>query len=110
MPVSFLQSFLGDVPTSAVQPPRSLTGAGVATNRCDLLGMPLNAVTEIQALDILESRINANIGTWILTPNLDILRHYCFNSSLRPLFHADQGGADLLLADGMPLVWASRIG
>jgi N-acetylglucosaminyldiphosphoundecaprenol N-acetyl-beta-D-mannosaminyltransferase len=72
--------------------------------------MPLNAITEVQALDILETRISGGVGTWVLTPNLDILRHYCFNPSVRPLFHAHQGGADLLVADGMPLIWASRIG
>jgi len=106
IPVSFLQSFLGQTPTSAAE----RENAGVAEGRCDLLGMPLNALTELQALDILDARITSGQGTWILTPNLDILRHYCFNTSLRPLFHANQGGADMLLADGMPLVWASRIG
>jgi N-acetylglucosaminyldiphosphoundecaprenol N-acetyl-beta-D-mannosaminyltransferase len=71
--------------------------------------MPLNAVTEKEALDILGARIDRGQGTWVLTPNLDIFRQYMLNPSLRPLFHASEGGADLLLADGMPLIWASRI-
>jgi N-acetylglucosaminyldiphosphoundecaprenol N-acetyl-beta-D-mannosaminyltransferase len=99
-----MHSFVGEMPVGPVVP------VGVAQGRCDLLGMPLNAVTEAQTLDILEERIASGQGTWVLTPNLDILRQYCFNPSVRPLFHAHQGGADLLVADGMPLIWASRIG
>jgi N-acetylglucosaminyldiphosphoundecaprenol N-acetyl-beta-D-mannosaminyltransferase len=103
MPVSFLHPLMGSLRQDAAP-------AGVTEARCDLLGMPLNAITEARTLDILEERISAGLGTWVLTPNLDILRQYCFNPAVRPLFHAHQGGADMLLADGMPLIWASRIG
>jgi N-acetylglucosaminyldiphosphoundecaprenol N-acetyl-beta-D-mannosaminyltransferase len=78
-------------------------------HRTSLLGMPLNAVTEIQALQFIEERLDKKRGTWVLTPNLDILRHYFTKPELRPLFHANEGGADLLVADGMPLVWASHL-
>lgn len=78
-------------------------------SRLHLLGMPLDPLTESQALDVLAARINQRQSTWVLTPNLDILRHYRLAPHLRPLFHAEQSGADLLLADGMPLIWASRL-
>lgn len=77
--------------------------------RANILGMPVDAVTEAQALDLIGQRIDARIGTWVLTPNLDILRHYKKRKDLRPLFHAEEGGADILLADGMPLIWASKL-
>jgi N-acetylglucosaminyldiphosphoundecaprenol N-acetyl-beta-D-mannosaminyltransferase len=44
-----------------------------------------------------------------LTPNVGILRHYRKRAELRGLFHAEGGGADILLADGMPLIWASKL-
>ena len=78
-------------------------------HRTSLLGMPLNAVTESEALQFIEERLDKKRGTWILTPNLDILRQYFTKPELRPLFHANEGGADLLVADGMPLVWASQL-
>jgi N-acetylglucosaminyldiphosphoundecaprenol N-acetyl-beta-D-mannosaminyltransferase len=71
--------------------------------------MPLDPLTETDVLSILASRIPRGQGTWVLTPNLDILRQYRSHPSVRSLFHTDQGGADLCLADGMPLVWASRL-
>ena len=80
-----------------------------ARAKCSLMGMPLDAVSESEALDILCARLDRRQGTWVITPNLDILRQYHARPDLRPLFHAGQGGADLLLADGMPLVWASRL-
>lgn len=74
-----------------------------------LLGMPLNPFSESETVDYLAERIARRQGTWVLTPNLDILRQYCTTPAVRPLFHSDEGGADLLVADGMPLVWASRL-
>jgi N-acetylglucosaminyldiphosphoundecaprenol N-acetyl-beta-D-mannosaminyltransferase len=77
--------------------------------RIDLLGLPLHALTEREVLTLLAQRLDARQGTWVITPNLDILRQYTKYPELRPLFHAEHGGADVLLPDGMPLIWASRI-
>jgi N-acetylglucosaminyldiphosphoundecaprenol N-acetyl-beta-D-mannosaminyltransferase len=44
-------------------------------------------------------------GGWVITPNLDHLRSYRRYPELRRHFHS----AELVLADGMPLVWASRV-
>jgi N-acetylglucosaminyldiphosphoundecaprenol N-acetyl-beta-D-mannosaminyltransferase len=77
--------------------------------RATILGLPIDAVTEEQALDLIGSRVDGKVGTWVLTPNLDILRAYRRRAELRPLFHGEQGGADILLADGMPLIWASKL-
>ena len=40
-----------------------------------------------------------------MTPNLDHLRQYHRDASVRPLFEA----ASLVVADGKPLIWASKI-
>jgi N-acetylglucosaminyldiphosphoundecaprenol N-acetyl-beta-D-mannosaminyltransferase len=43
-------------------------------------------------------------GGWVVTPNLDILRLMAESADLRRFFSE----ADVVLADGMPIVWASR--
>ncbi len=75
--------------------------------RVDLLGMPIDAVTESQALDLLTARLSRGQGSWVITPNLDILRQYHAKPAIRDFFHGPSA-ADIFLADGMPLIWASR--
>jgi N-acetylglucosaminyldiphosphoundecaprenol N-acetyl-beta-D-mannosaminyltransferase len=71
----------------------------------DLLGIPFHSVTERECVEhiLRESRVGR--GGWVVTPNLDIVRMLAASRDLRWLFR----GADLVLADGMPIVWASRI-
>jgi N-acetylglucosaminyldiphosphoundecaprenol N-acetyl-beta-D-mannosaminyltransferase len=45
------------------------------------------------------------MGGWVITPNVDILRRIVSD----PAFAALASQADLSIADGMPLVWASRL-
>jgi N-acetylglucosaminyldiphosphoundecaprenol N-acetyl-beta-D-mannosaminyltransferase len=66
--------------------------------------MPLSIVTEPQVVDHIVRSARAGHGGWVITPNLDHLRLFRKNPSLRPMFEA----AELVTADGMPLVWASR--
>ncbi len=73
--------------------------------RVHLLGMPIDALSEAETLGILTDRLNRREGTWVVTPNLDILRQYHRTPALRAMFES----ADIFLADGMPLIWASRI-
>jgi len=67
--------------------------------------MPLSCVTERQAIDHIVRRAVAGHGGWVITPNLDQLRQFRKYPQLRPMY----AKADLVLADGMPLIWASRI-
>lgn len=69
------------------------------------MGLRIDAVTERQVLDRIFASLEWGRGGWVVTCNLDILRQYVSRPDLRSLF--DQ--ADLVVADGMPLVWASRI-
>lgn len=50
-----------------------------------------------------ESR--AGRGGWVITPNTDILRQ----AHEDPRIHELVASADTLVADGMPLIWASRL-
>ena len=73
--------------------------------RISLMGMPVDAVTEREAIDTIVGALGDGDGGWVITPNLDHLRRHRDSGAVRRAF-AD---ADLVLADGMPLVWASRL-
>jgi N-acetylglucosaminyldiphosphoundecaprenol N-acetyl-beta-D-mannosaminyltransferase len=65
-----------------------------------LAGVGFHAVTEAQAVRRVREALDRGEGGRILTPNVDILRQ-------RPTAYA--ADATLVVADGMPLVWASRL-
>lgn len=73
--------------------------------RVSLLGFPIDCVTQRQTLDHIAASIRAGHGGWVLTPNLDILRRVTSESDTRALVEA----TTLRTADGMPLIWASRL-
>jgi N-acetylglucosaminyldiphosphoundecaprenol N-acetyl-beta-D-mannosaminyltransferase len=70
-----------------------------------LMGMPLDAVTLDGAMERIETDLHAGRGGAVLTPNLDILRQFRQSSSIRNAME----GVELLVADGVPLVWASKV-
>lgn len=71
----------------------------------ELLGMPLAHVDEDALLEHVFSALARGRGGFIVTANLDHLRRYTREPSLRELY----ARADVIVADGMPLVWASRL-
>jgi N-acetylglucosaminyldiphosphoundecaprenol N-acetyl-beta-D-mannosaminyltransferase len=73
--------------------------------RIDLMGLPVDPVTSGDAVSKVATELERGHGGWVITPNLDHLRSYRRRPELREHFHE----ADLVLADGMPLVWASRV-
>jgi N-acetylglucosaminyldiphosphoundecaprenol N-acetyl-beta-D-mannosaminyltransferase len=68
-------------------------------------GVPLHAVTERQTVDFIMDELSAGRGGWVVTHNLDHLRRRLAD----PEFARICASADLVVADGMPLVWASRL-
>ena len=69
-----------------------------------LLHVPIQACTSDWLIrQVTEARTDD--GGWIVTANLDHLRRMVKDASYRELC----AGASLVVADGMPLVWASRI-
>lgn len=73
--------------------------------RVELCGMPIDVITERQAIAHVIACLEEGRGGWVITPNLEQLRQFAHGQDLRNLFE----DADLVVADGMPLVWASRL-
>ncbi|HJK96337.1 MAG TPA: WecB/TagA/CpsF family glycosyltransferase [Polyangiaceae bacterium LLY-WYZ-14_1] len=71
----------------------------------DVHGMALARLTREELLDHLFGELARGRGGWVVTANLDFLRRQHRDPAARALFAA----ADLRVADGMPLVWASRL-
>lgn len=67
--------------------------------------MPIADIDTEGLLDHLFDSLEAGRGGWIVTANLDILRRYVLDPAARALY----GQADIIVADGMPLVWASQL-
>lgn len=70
-----------------------------------IMGARIAAVTEAEAVRTIVDAAIAKRGHWTITTNLDHLRRYQREPVARELIDE----ADLILADGMPLVWASRL-
>lgn len=70
-----------------------------------LMGTPLAVVTEEAAVQAIVGAAEARQGHWTITANLDHLRRYHRNPIARGLIDE----ADLVVADGMPLIWASHL-
>src|SRR3954454_10718906 len=73
--------------------------------RVRLLGLDIDPVTEAEVIATILLGLDRGKGGFVVTPNLHHLRELSRNRDLTPLFSA----ADLVVADGMPLVWASRL-
>jgi N-acetylglucosaminyldiphosphoundecaprenol N-acetyl-beta-D-mannosaminyltransferase len=70
-----------------------------------LMGVPIGVVDEAHAVRSIVEAAAASLGHWTITANLDHLRRY----HREPLAKSLIEEADLVVADGMPLIWASRL-
>lgn len=91
-------------PEQLALPARPSTAA-VRLPVVELNQVKLHALGEAQVIDHILNELNAGRGGVVVTPNLDHLRRYCRDLSFGALI----AEADLVVADGMPLVWASRL-
>ena len=73
--------------------------------RVSVAGVGLDPLTESEVVLLVRRAIERGAGGRIVTPNVDILRQAAADPELR----ADLASADLVLADGAPLVWAARL-
>ncbi len=73
--------------------------------RTQLVGVSIDCLTEAQSVELLAARSKQERGTFVVTVNLDHLRRCRKDTEYRKL--VSQG--DVVVADGMPLVWASRL-
>jgi len=74
-------------------------------SRVSLDGVGFDALTEGEAVAAVRAALDRGEGGRIVTPNVDIMRMAQRKSVVRD-YLAD---ATLVVADGMPLVWASRL-
>ncbi|HEX8341228.1 MAG TPA: WecB/TagA/CpsF family glycosyltransferase [Tepidisphaeraceae bacterium] len=91
--------------TAAPAAPLPRTGEPAALPVVRVGGVELHAITEGQCVRHVLASITEGIGGTVVTPNIDILRRY--RQDLK--FAALVSETDLIIADGMPLVWASRL-
>ncbi|HEX6715155.1 MAG TPA: WecB/TagA/CpsF family glycosyltransferase [Thermoleophilaceae bacterium] len=78
--------------------------------RVDLMGLPVDQMTEAGTIDTVLDAVRAGRGGCLFTPNLHHMQAFASGddgavydrSSVLP-------GARLVVADGMPLIWASRL-
>lgn len=85
-----------------------LVKAPLGADTVDLLGWSFAPWTEARIVDHVISRLDLHgveRGGWIVTPNTDVLRQIVRTPHTRELV----SDATVTLADGMPLVWASRL-
>ena len=73
--------------------------------RVELMGIEFDCCTRAQAVEFVGDEIRRRRGGWILTPNLHHMRTVTRDAQART--YVDN--ADLVVPDGMPLVWASRV-
>ncbi|MFI6391374.1 WecB/TagA/CpsF family glycosyltransferase [Nonomuraea sp. NPDC050540] len=68
-------------------------------------GVAVDPLTERQVVERVAAELAAGRGGHIITPNVDICRTVAKDEALRRLVRE----AEVVVADGMPLVWASRL-
>ncbi|GIH99094.1 WecB/TagA/CpsF family glycosyltransferase [Planobispora takensis] len=73
--------------------------------RVRVAGVAIDPMTESEVVDHVVAALKRGEGGHIVTPNVDISRAVSRDAALRELVE----GADLAVADGMPLVWAARL-
>jgi exopolysaccharide biosynthesis WecB/TagA/CpsF family protein len=85
--------------TTAHQPPAA------APEATSIMGLPVDRLDHPTLIQTFLEGVRARQGGWIVTTNLDILRQFTTNRESRELILA----ASHRVADGQPLVWASRL-
>lgn len=73
--------------------------------RIQLMDVTIDAMSRDEAITSVLEGVARGGGGSVMTPNLDHLRQYRTDPDVRPLFDS----ASLVLADGTPLLWASRL-
>jgi N-acetylglucosaminyldiphosphoundecaprenol N-acetyl-beta-D-mannosaminyltransferase len=88
---------------SVITPP--VTRGWSGHRRVELFNMPFDVVTFADAVDLLVELAKGDRPAYAVTANVDHAVRFHRSPAVRHLYTQ----ADLVLADGMPLVWASRL-
>lgn len=68
-------------------------------------GLGIHRITAKDAVAHVFEQLDSRVGGWVMTPNVDILRRW----RKQKYFREQTRYVTLNIADGMPLVWASRL-
>ena len=79
--------------------------AGAEDDTVDVMGLPFHRSDHDALVRAFVDGAQAGQGGWIVTPNLDILRQFTAGGEGRELILT----ATHRVADGLPIVWASRL-
>ena len=71
----------------------------------ELMGLAVAPLTENQTIAAVLDGVGGGVGGWVCPVNVDVLRQHHESAEVRDLV----AGADIVVADGKPLIWASRI-
>src|SRR4051812_15458906 len=77
----------------------------LVTDPIKVMDLAIAPVSEADVAAIALDGVRERRGGWICPINLDVLRNVMRNPEQRALVEQ----ADVLTADGMPLIWASRV-
>jgi N-acetylglucosaminyldiphosphoundecaprenol N-acetyl-beta-D-mannosaminyltransferase len=78
---------------------------GTGSAQITLMSVRVDNLTEEEAAEYVVSAAQRGKGGRLVNPNVDVMRQVTTDRSLRPLLQS----ADLVLPDGMPLLWAARL-
>jgi len=84
---------------------RGRRGPVLLADEVDVLGLPIHSITPDQLIKFLVLRATTGLGGYVSTVNLDGLRSATRSREFRSQLLA----ADVRVADGKPLLWASRL-
>jgi N-acetylglucosaminyldiphosphoundecaprenol N-acetyl-beta-D-mannosaminyltransferase len=105
-PVDVQALLRGDRRTS----PRGSDRRGRARKRVDLMGLPVDQLTEQSTIETVLQAAGAGRGGCLFTPNLHHMHAFASGSDGAVYERSSKlPGARLVVADGMPLIWASRL-
>lgn len=78
--------------------------------RVDLMGLPIDQLTEAETIETVLAAVTAGRGGCLFTPNLHHMQAYASGTDAAVYERSSKlPGARVLVADGMPLIWASRL-
>ena len=69
------------------------------------MGVEIATISESQLIENILGALDRRDGGWVVTANLDIIRQAVQDSDIAAMI----GRSTISVADGMPLVWASKI-
>jgi N-acetylglucosaminyldiphosphoundecaprenol N-acetyl-beta-D-mannosaminyltransferase len=75
------------------------------SGKVTLGGLSFDRLTEPEVTGHILDALREGRGGWVVTPNVDI----CRLAAARPDLHELIGRASLVVADGMPIIWAARL-